>query len=54
MCSSDLAEGVPAYLECTKQRNVAFYERHGFAVTGEIQVPDGGPVLWAMWRAPTD
>lgn len=48
------AEGTPAYLECTKQRNVAFYERHGFEVTGEIRIPDGGPVLWAMWRAPRD
>ena len=24
-----------------------------FAVTTELQVPDGGPTLWLMWREPT-
>ena len=46
------AEGIPAYLESTKERNVRFYERHGFAVTGTIVVPPDGPTLWTMWRAP--
>ncbi len=41
----------PVALECTKQRNVAFYERFGFAVTNEIAVP-AGPRLWGMWREP--
>ena len=45
-------EGVPAYLECSKERNVPFYERHGFRVTGEVVMPLGGPRLWLMWRAP--
>jgi len=46
------AEGVPAYLESTKERNLAFYENHGWRVTGTIQLPDGGPTLWSMWRDP--
>ena len=45
-------EGVPAYLESSKERNVAFYRRHRFEVTGELQVPRGGPRLWFMWREP--
>lgn len=45
------ATGVGAYLESSKPANVPYYERFGFAVTGEIQVADG-PVLFSMWRDP--
>jgi len=45
-------ERAPAYLESTKERNVPFYEHHGFAVMGTIDVPPDGPRLWAMWRDP--
>ena len=45
------ADGIPAYLESTKERNVGFYEGHGFAVVGCEQIPLGGPPLWLMWRA---
>lgn len=45
-------EGVPAYLESSKERNVPYYERHGFTVTGELDLPKGGPRLWLMWRDP--
>jgi ribosomal protein S18 acetylase RimI-like enzyme len=44
-------EGVPAYLESSKQRNLAFYERHGFRVTNQLRFARG-PQLWTMWRDP--
>jgi ribosomal protein S18 acetylase RimI-like enzyme len=47
-CDSD---GVAAYLESSKERNIAFYARHGFRVTRELHLPRG-PTMWAMWRDP--
>ena len=44
-------EGVPAYLETARERNVVFYERHGFRVTHELTLPRG-PRLWLLWREP--
>jgi ribosomal protein S18 acetylase RimI-like enzyme len=41
--------GLPAYLESTNPRNVSLYERHGFRVTGVVELP-GGPSLTTMWR----
>ena len=46
------AEGIPAYLESTKERNVGFYARHGFSVVGCVDIPLDGPALWLMWRTP--
>jgi GNAT superfamily N-acetyltransferase len=43
-------EGAIAFLETSAPGNVAFYERLGFAVTGELDVPGGGPHVWAMTR----
>lgn len=45
-------ERIPVYLANTKERNLAFYERHGFAARGRVELPDGGPPMWPMWRAP--
>jgi GNAT superfamily N-acetyltransferase len=45
-------EGLPAYLETSKERNVAFYARHGFRVTDELLLPKGPPI-WFLWRDPS-
>ena len=45
-------EGMPAYLESSKESNIPFYARHGFAVMQELRVP-GAPPLYAMWREPS-
>jgi len=45
------AAGLPAYLEASKESNVPLYQNFGFAVAGEIRMPDG-PTLYPMWRPP--
>ncbi len=45
------AQGMPAYLESSKESNIPIYRAFGFEVTGEIKIPDG-PVLYPMWRNP--
>lgn len=44
--------GHPAFLETSSERNVEFYERLGFTVTAEVDLPDGGPRTWCMRREP--
>ena len=43
------AEGLPAYLEATSERNAALYERLGFVATSELHL-GGSPPLWPMLR----
>jgi hypothetical protein len=45
-------EGLPAYLESSKEKNIPLYERYGFKVTDELRLVKGGPPLWPMWREP--
>jgi GNAT superfamily N-acetyltransferase len=45
------ADGMPCYLETQKTRNVPFYQKHGFDVIVEDDIPDG-PHYWTMKRLP--
>lgn len=40
-----------AYLEASRRENVPYYERHGFHVVGEFEIPEG-PTVWRMVRKP--
>lgn len=44
------AEGVPAFLETSDENNVHLYQRLGFQISAEFELPDGGPRTWAMTR----
>ncbi|HEY0517056.1 MAG TPA: GNAT family N-acetyltransferase [Solirubrobacteraceae bacterium] len=44
-------DAVGAYLESSKESNIAFYARHGFRVTEEFRLLRG-PLMWKMWRDP--
>jgi len=46
------AEGAPAFLESSNPANTPRYERLGFAVCGEFELPEDGPVVTQMWRDP--
>jgi GNAT superfamily N-acetyltransferase len=44
------ADGTPCYLETAKDKNVPFYQKHGFEVIVEEDLPKGGPRFWTMKR----
>ena len=50
--ASASASGTPCYLETHNERNVRFYQKHGFRVVCEERVPKGGPRVRAMLRYP--
>jgi GNAT superfamily N-acetyltransferase len=47
------ASGSLAYLESSNIKNNLLYERFGFTVTGEVELPDSGPTVWLMLREPS-
>lgn len=46
------AEGAPAFLESSNPINTPRYERLGFSVCGEFELPEDGPNVTQMWRDP--
>ncbi|MGZ6342745.1 MAG: GNAT family N-acetyltransferase, partial [Candidatus Limnocylindrales bacterium] len=46
------AFGAPAYLESSNPANDHRYERLGFKRRGQFTLPEQGPVVTTMWRAP--
>ena len=45
-------DGLPCYLETMNERNVPFYEKHGFKIVSDAEVPRHGLRVWAMLREP--
>jgi len=45
-------ERLPCYVETGKEINVTFYQKHGFEVLREGNLPLGGPRWWTMLREP--
>ena len=45
-------DGQPAYLEASQPDGISLYEHFGFRRTGDLDMPEGVPVVTAMWRAP--
>lgn len=43
-------QAMPAYLESSNERNNILYQRFGFEIVNEINLPNGGPPVWTMWR----
>ena len=52
VCERADREHVPCYLDTTRERNLAFYRRHGFTVVYEGDFPRNGPHLWTLVRPP--
>ncbi|MGI8551207.1 MAG: GNAT family N-acetyltransferase [Dehalococcoidia bacterium] len=44
------AQEMPCYLETFKERNLRFYQKHGFRVLAEAVLPEDGPRFWTMLR----
>jgi GNAT superfamily N-acetyltransferase len=48
------AGAIPAYLEAATVRTRRLYQHHGYRLRPDapIRLPDGGPLMWPMWREP--
>ncbi len=46
-------DGLPCYLETFLARNVPFYQRHGFTVVAEGNMPESQLAFWTMRRDPS-
>jgi ribosomal protein S18 acetylase RimI-like enzyme len=46
------AAGLPCYLETTNPPAVPFYEKHGFKVVHQDQLPNGRTPFWGLRRDP--
>ncbi len=43
----------PAYLECSNEKNLPLYKRHGFLVISEYRLNRDAPSIWFMAREPS-
>ncbi len=43
---------IPACLETSEEKNLDFYQKHGFKIKEEFILPGGGPQTWIMTREP--
>ncbi|MFX0023644.1 MAG: GNAT family N-acetyltransferase [Candidatus Hermodarchaeota archaeon] len=43
-------EGYPIYLETNKERNLGFYQKHGFEIIEHVIIPETDVPLWCMLR----
>ncbi len=43
-------EHLVCYLDTNNEKNLAFYERYGFKVTGQERTDPAGPYVWGMRR----
>ncbi|WP_428482111.1 GNAT family N-acetyltransferase [Pyruvatibacter mobilis] len=41
---------MPAFLESSKPENIPIYQRYGFELTEEPDLPEGCPPIYPMWR----
>lgn len=46
------SEGLPCYLETSTESAVRFYQRQGFAVLWQGELPGGNSCIWTMKREP--
>jgi len=44
-------QNLPCFLDTNNEKNLPIYERFGFKILEEYQIPDTNLVNWAMLRA---